>query len=252
MNSAIGKPHEPERGGHRGRAHAQRGERCRPADEKSAGRRRVSIRLRRRLFLTRNGLVRPMCHTPSLGAVLARYGLPIGVRRAHGMPRIRVSGQITKGRKRLVLCVFFADSDGWSTRLRAEFAHRLMKARKGLAAFAVMAAAPALGWCLAWNAGLFGARAMPRPLKAPPMREEAARRAEHLAFTEAYLAHEAREMRVANGETLGRPCCARGRARAADANAALASIAGVYDPRRLRPGQSISSVLFARTRRRRS
>ena len=28
--------------------------------------------LRRRLFLTRNGLVRPMCHTLSLGAVLAQ------------------------------------------------------------------------------------------------------------------------------------------------------------------------------------
>lgn len=71
------------------------------------------------------------------------------------------------------------------------------------------------------------------------MREAAARRAEHLAFTEVYLQHEAREFRVGSGETLA-GLLSRAGASSTDANAALNSIAGVYNPRRLRPGQPIS------------
>ncbi len=126
--------------------------------------------------------------------------------------------------------------------MRAEFAHRLMKARKGFAAFTVMGGAAALGLALAWNAGLFGSDAAAAGQDAAA-REEAALRAEHRAFTEIYLAHEAREIRVANGETLA-SLITRAGGTPADANAAIASIGAVYDPRRLRPGQQIN-VFFS-------
>ena len=124
-------------------------------------------------------------------------------------------------------------------RLRAEFAHRLMKARKGLAAAGLMAAASLVGLGLAWNAGLFSGAADAAAAESVAMREEAARRAEQLAFTEVYLRHETKEMRVANGETLA-GLLTRAGASSTDANAALSSIADVYNPRRLRPGQAIS------------
>jgi murein DD-endopeptidase MepM/ murein hydrolase activator NlpD len=114
-----------------------------------------------------------------------------------------------------------------------------MKARKGLAAFTIMAAAFGLGLGLAWNAGLFGGGAAAAAAENAAVREEAARRAEHLAFTEAYLAHTAREMRVGNGETLVGLLTRAGASRE-DANAALSSLTDVYDPRRLRPGQNVS------------
>jgi murein DD-endopeptidase MepM/ murein hydrolase activator NlpD len=123
--------------------------------------------------------------------------------------------------------------------LRAEFAHRLMKARKGLAAAGIMAAASIVGLGLAWNAGLFSGAADAAAAETAAMREEAARRAEQLAFTEVYLRHETREMRVANGETLA-GLLVRAGASSADTNAALTSITDVYNPRRLRPGQAIS------------
>lgn len=108
-----------------------------------------------------------------------------------------------------------------------------------MAAFAIMASALLLGLGLAWNTGLFGGGAAAAAAEIAAVRDEAARRAEHLAFTEAYLAHEAREMRVANGETLAGLLTRAGASRA-ETNAALASLNGVYDPRRLRPGQSVS------------
>lgn len=114
-----------------------------------------------------------------------------------------------------------------------------MKARKGLAAFGVMAAASGFGLGLAWNTGLFSGAADAAAAEAAIVREEAARRAEHLAFTEAYLAHEAREVRVGNGETLA-GLLTRAGVSASEANAALASITDVYNPRRIRPGQPIS------------
>jgi murein DD-endopeptidase MepM/ murein hydrolase activator NlpD len=135
--------------------------------------------------------------------------------------------------------MFFADRSQWSLGLRAEFAQRLMKARKGLAAFAIMAAASGVGLGLAWNVGLFGAGAAADAAETALVREEAARRAEHLAFTEAYLAQSAREVRVGNGETLAGLLTRAGATRA-EANAALASLTGVYDPRRIRPGQAVS------------
>lgn len=135
--------------------------------------------------------------------------------------------------------MFSAESSGWSTSLSAEFTQRLMKARKGLTAFGLMAASLVLGLALAWNAGLFGGGSAAEAAETAAVREEAARRAEHLAFTEAYLDHTAREMRVGNGETLAGLLTRAGASRA-EANAALASLNGVYDPRRIRPGQSVS------------
>ena len=123
-------------------------------------------------------------------------------------------------------------------RLRAEFAHRLRKARRGLASVGVIAAASVLGLGLAWNAGLFSgadAAAAERAFE----RDTAARRAEHLAFTEVYLRREAREMRVAAGETLA-GLLTRAGASSAEAREAMASIADVYNPRRLRPGQPVN------------
>jgi len=70
-----GVAEQPEGDDHASRTYPQGHKGGGPADQKSAGRRRVTPRrLRRRLFLTRNGLVRPMCHILSLGAVLARFG----------------------------------------------------------------------------------------------------------------------------------------------------------------------------------
>jgi murein DD-endopeptidase MepM/ murein hydrolase activator NlpD len=114
-----------------------------------------------------------------------------------------------------------------------------MKARKGLAAFTIMVAALGLGLGLSWNAGLFGGGAVAMAAETAQIREEAARRAELLAFTEAYRSHQAREMRVGAGETLAGLLTRAGASRA-ETNAALASLTGVYDPRRIRPGQSIS------------
>lgn len=122
--------------------------------------------------------------------------------------------------------------------MRAEFAHRLMQARKTLAAFGVMALASGMGLGLAWNAGLFGGAAA-EAAEQDIVREAAARRAEHLAFTEAYLRHETRDLRVSSGETLAGLLVRAGASQAA-ASAAIASLDGVYDPRRIRPGQPIS------------
>jgi murein DD-endopeptidase MepM/ murein hydrolase activator NlpD len=140
--------------------------------------------------------------------------------------------------------VFIADSSDGSVSLRAAFAQRLMKARKGFAAFTIMAVAAAGGLVFAWNTGLFGGGAAAAAAQNAAVHEEAALRAEHLAFTEPYLAHEVREVRVGNGETLA-GLISRAGATPADASAATSSIGAVYDPRRLRPGQSIS-LFFSR------
>ncbi len=146
--------------------------------------------------------------------------------------------------KTLVLCVFFSDLGQWSLGLRVEFAHRLAQTRKTLAAFGVMALASGLGLGLAWNAGLFGGAAA-EAAEESLVREAAARRAEHLAFTQVYLAQETREVRVGNGETLA-GLLVRAGATQASASAAINALAGVYDPRRIRPGQPIS-LHFQRT-----
>ncbi|MEQ1819366.1 MAG: peptidoglycan DD-metalloendopeptidase family protein [Terricaulis sp.] len=108
-----------------------------------------------------------------------------------------------------------------------------------MAAAGLMAAAFLVGLGLAWNAGLFSGAATAAAAENAAMREAAARRAEQLAFTEVYLRHETKEMRVANGETLA-GLLTRAGASSSDASAALNSIADVYNPRRLRPGQAIS------------
>ncbi|MGD9814214.1 MAG: peptidoglycan DD-metalloendopeptidase family protein [Hyphomonadaceae bacterium] len=114
-----------------------------------------------------------------------------------------------------------------------------MEARKGLAAFALMAAAAGVGLGLAWNAGLFNGAADAAAAESAMQRDAAARRAEHLAFTEVYLDQIAREMNVGRGETLAGVLMRAG-ATSSEASAALASITGVYNPRRLRPGQAIN------------
>ena len=108
-----------------------------------------------------------------------------------------------------------------------------------MAAAGLMAAAFLVGLGLAWNAGLFSGAATAAAAENAAMREAAARRAEELAFTEVYLRHETKEMRVANGETWA-GLLTRAGASSSDASAALNSIADVYNPRRLRPGQAIS------------
>ena len=141
--------------------------------------------------------------------------------------------------------MFFAESDHWEREsLREGFAQRLMKARKGLAAFTIISVAAVLGLAFAWNVGLFGAGAAATAAENAQIHEEAALRAEHLAFTEPYLAHEAREVRVGAGETLA-SIITRAGGTPADASAVTASIGSVYDPRRLRPGQSIN-LFFSR------
>jgi len=122
--------------------------------------------------------------------------------------------------------------------LRAEFVHRFARARKTLAAFGVMALAAGLGLGLAWNAGLFGGAAA-EAAEQELLREAAAREAEHLAFTDVYLRHETREVRVGSGETLA-GLLVRAGASPASAGAAVNSLVSVYDPRRMRPGQQIT------------
>jgi murein DD-endopeptidase MepM/ murein hydrolase activator NlpD len=123
--------------------------------------------------------------------------------------------------------------------LTAETARPLVNAWKGLAAGAALIAAACVGAGLAWNAGLFSGASAADAVAQAEQRENAARRAEHLAFTEVYLTHEGREMRVGRGETLA-GVLTRAGATAGETSAALTSIASVYNPRRLRPGQEIS------------
>lgn len=122
--------------------------------------------------------------------------------------------------------------------MRVELSRRLAKAWKGLAASAVLVSAACIGAGLAWNAGLFGA-ASAAEARNGAVHDIAAARAEQQAFTEIYLAHEQREVRVAPGESLA-GLLSRAGASQNDASAAIASIASVYDPRQLQPGQPIS------------
>jgi murein DD-endopeptidase MepM/ murein hydrolase activator NlpD len=119
-----------------------------------------------------------------------------------------------------------------------------MNAKKGLVAFTVLVASAGLGLGLAWQTGLFGSGAAAASAQNAAEREAALHRAEHVAFTEVYLAHEAREVRVDRGETLA-GVITRAGASPAEASAAIASIGSVFDPRRLRPGQPIQ-LFFTR------
>ncbi|WP_395645036.1 peptidoglycan DD-metalloendopeptidase family protein [Terricaulis sp.] len=92
---------------------------------------------------------------------------------------------------------------------------------------------------MAWNAGLFDGAAAASAETVAQIREEAAARAEHQAFTEIYLAREERELRVGDGETLA-GLLLRAGASSAETSAALSSISGVYNPRQIRPGQPVS------------
>lgn len=106
-----------------------------------------------------------------------------------------------------------------------------------LAGLAVMAGAAGLGLALAWQAGLFGG-GVGASARRSAAAYAAALRAEHQAFTEVYLRHETRAVRVGAGETLAGLMVRAGAGQGA-ANAALASIVDVYNPRRIRPGQEI-------------
>jgi murein DD-endopeptidase MepM/ murein hydrolase activator NlpD len=127
--------------------------------------------------------------------------------------------------------------NGVEQTLTARNPPRLNLSWRAKAAAAALTLAACGGGALAWHAGLFGD---PEALAARSAeRLEASRRAEHDAFTEAYLSHEAREMRVARGETLA-GLLTRAGASPGEAQAAIASIADVFNPRRLRPGQPIN------------
>ena len=123
--------------------------------------------------------------------------------------------------------------------MRAEFARRLRNAWKGVAASTVLVGAACIGAGLAWNAGLFSAASAAEARTRAAERVIAAERAEQRAFTDVYLTHEAREMRVEPGESLV-GLMTRAGASQSEANAALASIADVYNPRQLQPGQPVN------------
>lgn len=112
-----------------------------------------------------------------------------------------------------------------------------MKVRKGLTSTAVLVAALILGLGLAWRAGLFSSSAA-SAAELAMVRDTAARRAEERAFTDVYLNHRARTLRVGPGETLGEALVHAG-ASQSDVSAALASIGSVYNPQRVQTGQVI-------------
>src|ERR1700759_1640517 len=85
--------------------------------------------------------------------------------------------------------------------LRVEFALKLMNAWKGLLASTVLVAAAGVGMGLAWNAGLFDPASAAEASEHGSAHDIAARKAEEQAFTDVYLSHEAREMRVGAGES---------------------------------------------------
>ncbi len=125
--------------------------------------------------------------------------------------------------------------------MTAAFTQKLAKARKGLTALGAIAVCSGVGALLAWRAGLLGEDAEAVAIREASIRDAAAFRAEHRAFTEPYLAYEARELAVRNGETLA-GLLTRAGAGPAEANAAMLSIRDVYDPRQLRPGQEINLI----------
>ncbi len=119
----------------------------------------------------------------------------------------------------------------------------LKRAWKGVAAGAVLAAVAGSGLAVAGAQGLFGGPGPQTEIHARLLeeRDQAARRAEERAFTEAYLAQRACEFTVENGETFA-GLLIRAGAAPGDAHAILASIDDIYNPRSLRPGQPISLV----------
>jgi murein DD-endopeptidase MepM/ murein hydrolase activator NlpD len=123
----------------------------------------------------------------------------------------------------------------------AVFTQKLIKAKRGLTALGAIAACGGVGALLAWQAGLLTEDAEAVAIREASVRAAAAQQAEYRAFTEPYLAFEARELAVQNGETLA-GLLSRAGAGSAEANAAMSSIRDVYDPRRLRPGQEVSLV----------
>lgn len=103
----------------------------------------------------------------------------------------------------------------------------------------MLVASAGAGVGLAWNAGLFDPTSVAEAAERASEHDLAARRAEQLAFTEVYLSHEARDVRVGAGETFA-GLLTRAGASQREASAALASIDDVYNPRQLRPGQEVS------------
>ncbi len=115
-----------------------------------------------------------------------------------------------------------------------------LKSWKGLVASGVLLASMCFGAGWAWSAGLFSAApAADAANEAAYM--AAAERAEHLAFTEVYLSHETRAFTVGRGETFA-GLLTRAGATPAEATNAVVSIAGVYDTRRIRPGQPVNLI----------
>ncbi|MFZ4602942.1 MAG: peptidoglycan DD-metalloendopeptidase family protein [Caulobacterales bacterium] len=64
-------------------------------------------------------------------------------------------------------------------------------------------------------------------------------RAEHEAFTQALVGEGSQTIQIARGETLAMTL-ARAGVRGRDVNAAIASVAPIFNPRRVRPGQSVT------------
>ena len=69
--------------------------------------------------------------------------------------------------------------------------------------------------------------------------ERAVQRAEHEAFTQSLVGEESRTIQIARGETLAL-MLARAGASWRDINAAVATVSPIFNPRRVRPGQSVT------------
>ncbi|MGE3143286.1 MAG: peptidoglycan DD-metalloendopeptidase family protein [Hyphomonadaceae bacterium] len=121
--------------------------------------------------------------------------------------------------------------------------HELRRAWRGVAAGAALAVAAGSGLAWAGAQGLLGgpAAAAKESGGLEELRIAAAKRAELLAFTEPYLKQNACEFTVARGETFA-GLLLRAGATPRDANAAIASIRDVFNPRALRPGQPVRLV----------
>jgi murein DD-endopeptidase MepM/ murein hydrolase activator NlpD len=117
------------------------------------------------------------------------------------------------------------------------FAVQLAKAWRALAAGAGLVGAALAGFAWAWSAGLFDGVSASQIAS----HDAAAREAEHEAFTEVYLdiARESRNVTVERGDTFA-SLLTRAGATADEANAAIASLADVYNTRHLRVGLPIS------------
>ncbi|MES1197525.1 MAG: hypothetical protein ABUL55_02760, partial [Pseudomonadota bacterium] len=120
--------------------------------------------------------------------------------------------------------------------MTAEPPNPFQKAWKALAAGGALVASACVGAALAWNAGLFNSADAASTVAA---REAFSRRLELEAFTDVYLHHEAKAMRMGRGDTLASLITEAGGSQS-EASAMVKSVANVFDPRQLQAGQPVN------------